>query len=251
MISICRYLTVVAALLVLLAGCAGQQTRTIAVVDTDGDGVIDGLDRCPDSAPGARVDSTGCADDEDRDGVFDRLDRCPGTLLGVAVDLSGCPADADGDGIIDSRDRCPDTPAGLAVLDDGCPRQETTGNENAKERETLARLELDLHFSTGTCRLLPGNELEIAKGRRFLRQHPGARVVIEGHTDSVGPAKFNLTLSRQRAERVARLLAQELGRSLNGFRIVGYGESRPIADNNTQAGRERNRRVVLRIVAGD
>ncbi|GAB4551118.1 MAG: hypothetical protein Tsb0017_00630 [Geothermobacteraceae bacterium] len=128
---------------------------------------------------------------------------------------------------------------------DGCP-QPTVATPDSAPEPAQARLELDLHFATGTCRLLPGNESELARGEQFLRRHPGARVVVEGHTDSVGPASWNRILSRQRAEKVALMLCRQLGLPLENFEIIGYGESRPVADNQTQSGRERNRRVVLR-----
>ncbi|RMF46597.1 MAG: hypothetical protein D6751_04665 [Deltaproteobacteria bacterium] len=229
-----------------LTGCSGGQPRQVAIVDSDGDGIIDALDRCPESAFGARVDSYGCSDDADGDGVFDSLDRCPETPRGVLVDLAGCLRDSDGDGVADGLDRCAGTDAGVAVGADGCPRPTVATQDSAPEPAPV-RLELDLHFATGTCRLLPGNEAVLARGEKFLRRHPVTRVVVEGHTDSVGPAAWNRTLSWKRAETVAAIMCRKLGLPLEKFEIIGYGESRPVADNATQAGRERNRRVVLRL----
>ena len=89
--------------------------------DSDHDGVYDGLDRCPNTPPNTPVDANGCTLDSDHDGVPDNLDRCPNTPSGVAVDANGCPRDSDGDGVPDNLDRCPNTPAGVTVDANGCP----------------------------------------------------------------------------------------------------------------------------------
>ncbi|HEY0917523.1 MAG TPA: thrombospondin type 3 repeat-containing protein, partial [Solimonas sp.] len=89
--------------------------------DSDGDGVPDRLDKCPNTPKGVTVYSDGCPVDTDGDGVPDYLDKCPGTPKGTAVDANGCPADSDGDGVPDSLDKCPGTPRGVMVGPDGCP----------------------------------------------------------------------------------------------------------------------------------
>jgi OmpA-OmpF porin, OOP family len=89
--------------------------------DTDGDGVSDRKDKCPNTPAGATVDATGCPLDGDGDGVFDGLDKCPDTPKGATVDAKGCPGDADGDGVFDGLDQCPDTPKGATVDAKGCP----------------------------------------------------------------------------------------------------------------------------------
>ena len=86
--------------------------------DTDGDGVPDRKDKCPDTPAGVKVDATGCPLDRDGDGVPDYLDKCP-DVKGLAA-LQGCP-DADGDGVADADDKCPNTPAGVKVDASGCP----------------------------------------------------------------------------------------------------------------------------------
>jgi opacity protein-like surface antigen len=88
--------------------------------DTDGDGVPDREDACPDSARGVPVDEDGCAVDADGDGVPDFRDDCSATPAGVAVDEDGCAVDSDDDGVPDGRDACSDTPAGAVVDGDGC-----------------------------------------------------------------------------------------------------------------------------------
>jgi outer membrane protein OmpA-like peptidoglycan-associated protein len=89
--------------------------------DSDGDGVIDKLDGCPQTPLGAHVDSKGCPLDGDGDGVYDGLDQCEGTPKGATVDAKGCPSDADKDGVLDGLDQCADTPAGARVDQRGCP----------------------------------------------------------------------------------------------------------------------------------
>jgi OOP family OmpA-OmpF porin len=90
-------------------------------MDSDGDGVVDDLDKCPGTPAGVKVDADGCSLDSDKDGVYDYLDKCPGTPLGVKVDKNGCPLDSDKDGVYDYLDKCPGTPFGVKVDKDGCP----------------------------------------------------------------------------------------------------------------------------------
>jgi outer membrane protein OmpA-like peptidoglycan-associated protein len=89
--------------------------------DSDGDGIEDRQDDCPDTPPGAAVDPRGCPTDEDRDGVFDGADQCGATALGATVDAAGCPRDADADGVLDGLDRCADTDPRTSVNGEGCP----------------------------------------------------------------------------------------------------------------------------------
>jgi len=90
-------------------------------VDSDGDGVADNIDKCPDTPEAAAVDANGCPLDTDADGVADYLDKCPNTPEGVEVDADGCPTDSDGDKVADYLDKCPDTPEGVTVDANGCP----------------------------------------------------------------------------------------------------------------------------------
>lgn len=114
-----------------------QETTTPAKTDTDGDGITDDKDKCP-NAGGANVDSDGCpkADqsnaDSDGDGVVDSKDKCAGTPSGTAVDNQGCPitapiTDSDGDGVANSSDACPGTPQGQTVNASGCSASQQPG----------------------------------------------------------------------------------------------------------------------------
>lgn len=90
-------------------------------IDSDGDGVPDGIDQCPNTPLGAKVDAKGCPIDSDGDGVPDGIDQCPDTPKGAVVDAKGCPIDSDGDGVPDGIDQCPNTPKGAIVDAKGCP----------------------------------------------------------------------------------------------------------------------------------
>jgi outer membrane protein OmpA-like peptidoglycan-associated protein/opacity protein-like surface antigen len=90
-------------------------------VDSDGDGVPDGIDQCPNTPTGVKVDEKGCPLDADKDGVADSLDKCANTPEGTKVDSTGCPLDSDGDGVTDDLDKCLNTPAGTKVDATGCP----------------------------------------------------------------------------------------------------------------------------------
>ena len=118
-----------------------------AVLDSDGDGVPDDLDMCPDTPKGVKVDKNGCPPDSDGDGVPDYLDKCPDTPKGVMVDKDGCPLDTDRDGVPDYLDKCPDTPKGVKVDKDGCPIP-----QKAAEKVSIA---LEIGFDTGKADIKP------------------------------------------------------------------------------------------------
>ena len=107
----------------------GNNTGGNTTMDSDGDGVLDADDLCPNTPAGTSVDADGCPEvvdvDSDGDGVFDQDDLCPNTTAGVVVDEDGCevttaPTDSDGDGVLDADDLCPNTPAGTTVDATGC-----------------------------------------------------------------------------------------------------------------------------------
>ena len=210
--------------------------------DSDGDGVTDGRDQCPDTPQGARVDANGCPRDSDGDGVADGLDRCPDTPRGERVDASGCPMDSDGDGVYDGQDRCPDTPRGTAVDDRGCSEKPKSAPLFEGSKKTLV-LE-GVNFETNSATLTQASHATLDRVADSLKDSPDVRVEISGHTDSMGSAAHNMQLSASRADSVKRYL---VSRGVDDSRLVGkgYGEDRPIADNDTAAGRAKNRRVEL------
>jgi OOP family OmpA-OmpF porin len=212
-------------------------------VDSDGDGVPDYQDQCPNTPAGARVDRQGCPLDSDGDGVFDGLDRCPNTPTGAEVDEVGCPLDSDGDGVFDGLDRCPNTPRGTEVDGSGCPIPEPD------PEPVVFTLEADVHFEFDSAVLTSqGQDILREIGRALVTHEDLSDVAVEGHTDSVGNEEYNMRLSRSRAESVRDFLMENFpGLSRTEFTVRGFGETRPVADNESEEGRAQNRRVVIRV----
>jgi outer membrane protein OmpA-like peptidoglycan-associated protein len=102
----------------------------------------------------------------------------------------------------------------------------------------------DVLFATNRAEVQPGASRALGRLAEFLRDNPDQRVIIEGHTDSQGPADYNENLSRARANAVANAL-QAQGVSRDRIETHGFGESQPIASNDTAAGRQQNRRVEI------
>lgn len=235
------------------------------VVDTDGDGVNDDADKCPGTPAGTAVDGDGCPlpQDDDHDGVTNDLDKCPGTPAGAKVDANGCELDTDGDGVTDSRDQCPNTPAGAKVDANGCEldadgdgvvdRQDKCPDTPKGDRVDAVgcsfKEEIKLPgvvFETGKADLLPESIPVLEGAIATLKRYPDLKIEVAGHTDSRGSDALNLDLSARRAETVLKYLHD--GGVQNALTSRGYGERQPIASNNTDAGRQANRRVVLRVL---
>ena len=210
--------------------------------DTDGDGVPDRKDRCPDTPKGATVDAAGCPHDADGDGVLDGLDQCPDTPKGAVVDGRGCPKDSDHDGVPDGIDKCPDTSPGLKVDKDGCPI-EVTEKETELLDTGMIRLQ-NVNFDTGKATLRPEALPALDIVGQVLSKWPDLRIEIGGHTDSRGSAAFNQKLSEARMNAVLDYLLEKFP-ALRREQYVtkGYGESKPIASNRTAEGMAQNRRV--------
>jgi OOP family OmpA-OmpF porin len=222
----------------------------VAVVrDSDGDGVVDDLDRCPGTPSGVQVDRDGCPLDSDRDGVYDYLDKCPGTPAGVKVDRDGCPLDTDGDGVYDYLDKCPGTPAGVKVDQDGCPPPvvQKAVPQAASAMETAivekGRVTLNVEFDTAKSTIRKSSHEEIGKLAAVLKKYPDLKILIEGHTDNVGNAKYNEQLSQRRADAIRKNLVEKYGIDASRLNTKGYGLTRPVASNATKEGRQKNRRV--------
>jgi flagellar motor protein MotB len=111
----------------------------------------------------------------------------------------------------------------------------------------LGSFEFDrLEFETGSTTLTPRSRAQITDVARILNAYPNARVQIAGYTDNTGDEATNLALSRGRAEAVMNAL-RENGAPAASMAAQGFGSQNPIADNATEAGRARNRRVTLSI----
>lgn len=213
-----------------------------AEMDADKDGVPDSKDQCPQTPTGVTVDSRGCPLDRDGDGVPDYMDSCPNTPPGVQVDTKGCPLDSDGDGVADYLDRCPGTPAGQQVDRYGCVLPTVTG----AQMTTAGTLILDdVQFESGSADLKAGSRQALDKIVVMLNNRPDAKMEIQGHTDSLGNSAFNYRLSENRALAVKAYLVEK-GIAQDRLTAKGYGPSKPIAGNDTAAGRAQNRRVEFR-----
>lgn len=208
-------------------------------IDSDGDGVPDYLDKCPGTPAGFEVDDKGCPLDSDKDGVLDIFDECPDTPMDVRVNDKGCPLDSDGDGVPDYLDKCPDTPLNIKVNETGCPEENKTEIE-----ETSFILQGMTTFEAGKSTLTESAKKELKKLAEMMKKYPGSKWRIEGHTDSQGSAEFNKKLSQERADAVKRYLVG-LGIPAANLIAEGMGENYPIADNKTEEGRQKNRRVVI------
>lgn len=177
--------------------------------------------------------------DSDGDGVYDEDDQCPGTPPGVEVDSVGCPIDSDRDGVADYLDKCPGTPFGARVDTDGCPIELT---------ETITR-RIDVKFETDKSYVQPQFYPQIEAVAQIMREYVNTTVTIEGHTDSVGAADYNQKLSQRRADAVREVLISQFGVDPNRLIAIGYGETRPVASNDTPMGRQENRRVEAVVTA--
>lgn len=181
----------------------------VGPVDTDGDGVVDSADLCPNTPSGVKVDSRGCPLDTDRDGVYDYLDKCPGTARNLKVDSDGCPLELT-------------------------------------ETEEIV---LAVQFDTNKAIVKSEYFAEIKRVATFMNQYANTQVVVVGHTDSRGSASYNQALSERRAAAVAAVLIREHGIAANRVSSRGEGESSPVASNDTKEGRAQNRRVVGEVSA--
>ncbi len=196
--------------------------------DADGDGINDNEDDCP-NEKGTR-ETRGCPD-TDRDGIADSEDDCP-TAPGPRQ-FRGCP-DTDGDGVLDKDDRCPNV-AGPAS-NKGCPEIKK------EDQETLTFAMKAVQFETAKATLKKESFGILDQIVDILKRYPAHKLRINGHTDSIGEAPANQTLSEKRAKACYDYLVAK-GIAANRMSHTGYGESKPIGDNRYKDGREKNRRV--------
>jgi outer membrane protein OmpA-like peptidoglycan-associated protein len=230
--------------------------------DTDGDGIYDKDDECPET-PGL-AEFNGCPD-TDGDGVADPQDECP-TVAGLAA-LNGCP-DADGDGIADKDDACPNEAGpksnngcpykdrdgdGVLDKDDQCPDVAgTVANKGCPEVSVEVIKQLNEYSKTILFDLNKSSIRKESYGALqsiadIMKEYPNAKFLIGGHTDSSGRDAYNMKLSKERAASVKDYLTT-IGMDASRLTSEGYGEERPIATNKTAAGRQQNRRVEISLV---
>jgi len=137
------------------------------------------------------------------------------------------PGDSDGDGVTDDKDRCPNTMRGVMVDEYGCDLKYT----------------LQIEFDFDKADIRPEYHDEIGKAAAFVKKYPDTKILVAGHTDSTGEEAYNKDLSMRRAESLKAYMVANFG--VNGDQLFprGYGESRPVATNDTSEGRQQNRRV--------
>jgi outer membrane protein OmpA-like peptidoglycan-associated protein len=232
--------------------------------DTDGDGIKDSEDLCPNNA--GPLENSGCPD-TDKDGIFDYLDECiteagpqenhgcpwPDTDADGILDKDdkcpynagpakneGCPyVDADGDGVLDKDDECVNVP-GL-VENKGCPAIV----EEEQEILNTAFENLDFETSKAVIKEVSFNSLE--ELAELMIKKDTWKLKVAGHTDSQGKAQTNLILSKKRAEAVKAFLVQR-GVATERIIVQYFGEEKPVADNETAEGRQKNRRVEMEVM---
>lgn len=233
--------------------------------DTDSDGIPDKEDKCPDIAGVSKYG--GCpAPDQDKDGVPDEEDKCP-DVAGLAK-YGGCPApDSDNDGVSDDEDRCPNV-AGSAKYG-GCPVPDTDNdgvNDDEDKCPTVAgnkknrgcpdiehnlineinKAAKSILFDVNSENIKATSYPALDKIAEIMLKNEALQLDIEGHTDNTGSVRHNQVLSGKRALAIKTYLVNK-GVSHERMTASGYGSEQPIADNNTEAGRAKNRRVAFKV----
>ena len=238
-------------------------------------------DTVPPSPPKRYVNTEARAADTDHDGLPDDIDLCPTEPEDHKLPNpdDGCPAppDRDGDGIPDSSDACPDKPEDFDKIDDadGCPEDDfdkdnigdavdacpkEPGEPSAEKDKNgcpvfIRRLEgsteieilKQVQFATGSAKILSNSFKILDEVVKLMTINKDiALVAIEGHTDNKGKDKDNEKLSDDRANSVRQYIVDK-GIHPDRLTAKGFGPYKPIADNNTADGRQKNRRVEFHI----
>ena len=216
--------------------------------DTDKDGYPDSVDKCVnDPEDGKKPNPTdGCpaASDRDNDGIPDSSDQCPDVPEdkdGVE-DKDGCPeTDADSDQIPDAQDKCPTEPGPRSKIAEknGCPLIRAGDDE-------IAILEA-IEFEYGKATIKPVSYPILDEVVKLMKARGKMRIGVYGHTDNRGAMDLNMRLSKDRARSCMNYLSSH-GIAASRLESEGFGPNKPIADNGTDDGRARNRRVEFKIL---
>jgi outer membrane protein OmpA-like peptidoglycan-associated protein len=201
--------------------------------DTDGDGIKDAEDACPDQF--GNKDQKGCPNDKDQDGIPDLDDKCPDEA-GTKIN-GGCPdKDTDGDGILDRDDNCPQLKG--KADQKGCP-------EISKEiLDKVASSSAQIKFENGKDQLLTSSYSALEEISKVLKSHPELKIIVESHTGMEGNESFNMTLSKDRGNAIVNYFKLR-NIDLSRIKMEAFGSEKPIADNNTEAGKKANSRTVV------
>lgn len=227
-------------------------------IDTDVDGIYDDEDQCirePEDLD-LYMDTDGCPDyDNDSDSILDINDKCPNSAedFDGFDDEDGCPeatADTDGDGILDDTDLCINEPESFnEYLDeDGCPDSAPT-----MVRITDDQIEITqkIQFATAKSTILLVSYPILDEVAQVMKDYPNIIIRVEGHTDSDGSDKYNMKLSRERANSVRNYLVKKAGVEGSRLEATGEGESKPLVPNTSPDGKAMNRRVEFHRVEGE
>lgn len=181
----------------------------------------------------------------------DRYDRLPSitrgydkhieTSLGVVYQFGKSlnNNDNDNDGVSNEKDKCPNTKKGTKVDENGCPEiSQTVKND-------LVDIATKIYFETASDVIKGESNVSLDKLVGYLKVFKEVKVSVEGHTDNVGESAYNLDLSKRRAISVKNYL---IAKGVSAARISseGYGDSKPVANNETEEGKAKNRRVELK-----
>jgi outer membrane protein OmpA-like peptidoglycan-associated protein len=211
--------------------------------DSDGDGMPDDVDGCkdkPEDIDGFE-DADGCPDtDNDADGLLDAADGCPDQS--GPVENNGCPdTDRDGDGVVDRLDNCPDE-AGSAD-NQGCVKKQLVVIQGS----SLQILDT-VYFRTNKAKIRTKSYKLLNNVAAVLQVHPElTKIEVAGHTDDDGKDSFNQWLSEQRAQSVVDYLIKQ-GVAADRLVAVGYGETQPAVEGNSNKARKANRRVEFKVL---
>ncbi|MES2488916.1 MAG: OmpA family protein [Pseudomonadota bacterium] len=191
--------------------------------------------------------------DSDGDGVVDSKDKCPDTPAGAQVNEDGCSLDSDGDGVPNSVDECPNSPAGAKVLANGCalagdcrtPKEGEAVDEKGCAVNKAFILK-GVNFEFDSERLTAEAKEILNSVGETLQSYADLKIEVGGHTDDVGTEAYNLGLSERRANVVKTYLA---GRGVDVSRLsaVGYGKTKPLSEGMSEEDRAKNRRVELNV----
>lgn len=238
-----------------------EKKKPPVILDTDGDGIVDTADLCP-LVPG-QPSAQGCPD-KDGDSLADDKDRCPEHA--GPVEKQGCP-DKDGDTLVDIDDRCPNEPGKVEYkgcpdddddkivnVDDKCPKIPGVPEHNGcppppppdvVKKYSGAIKGITFELDKDVIRKTSFTVLDEAV--KVLIEYPAIRLMIEGHTSSEGTREHNLDLSDRRAKSVKAYLVSK-GVAEDRIDTKGFGPDSPVAANNTEANRSKNRRIEFKIL---